>query len=143
MKPVLQTEGEFEGWYYWPTEYFEFATAGPFYYKKIGDEYVSRFRAARKHLNGGRTVHGGCLMTFADFALFSIAHDAIDYYAVTVAFNSEFLSAARESQLMEARGEVLKAGGSMIFVRGLITADGEPTLNFSGTIKKLKPQSTK
>ncbi len=139
MKPVLQTEGEFEGWYYWPTEDFEFGTAGPFYYRKQGDEYVSRFRAAKKHLNGGRTVHGGCLMTFADFALFAIAHDEIPYYAVTVAFTSEFLSAAQEGQLMEARGEVLKSGRSMIFVRGLITADGEPCLNFSGTIKKLKP----
>jgi len=35
----------------------------------------------------------------------------------------------------------LKAGGSIIFVRGVITADDEPALNFSGTIKKLKPRA--
>jgi len=139
MKPVIQTDGEFEGWSYWPQEAFEFGAAGPFYYKKMGDEYVSRFRADRKHLNGGGMIHGGCLMTFGDFALFSIANDHIDYYGVTVAFTSEFLSAAKEGQLMEAKGDVLKAGRSLVFVRGLITADGDPVLNFSGTIKKIKP----
>jgi len=139
MKPTLQTEGEFKDWLYWPQEAFEFGAAGPFFYKKIGDEYVSRFRAEKRHLNGGGTVHGGCLMTFGDFALFSIAADHIDFYAVTIAFTSEFLSVAREGQLMEAKGDVLKAGGSLIFVRGLISADGNPVLNFSGTIKKLKP----
>lgn len=138
MKPTLETQGEFKDWYYWPTEDFEFSAAGPFYYKKLEDEYVSRFRAERKHLNGGGTVHGGCLMTFADFALFSIAADFIDYYAVTVAFASEFLATAKQGQLMEARGEVLKAGKSIIFVRGIITADDDPVLNFSGTIKKLR-----
>lgn len=143
MKPVLQTEGEFKDWLYWPKEAFEFGAAGPFYYKKIGDEYVSRFRAEKKHLNGGGTIHGGCLMTFGDFALFAIAADHINYYGVTVAFTSEFLSGPREGQLIEARGEVLKAGGSIIFVRGVITADGEPALNFSGTIKKLRPPKSK
>ncbi len=140
MKPVLQTEGEFRDWFYWPQEAFEFGAAGPFYFKEIDDEYVSRFRAEKKHLNGGGTVHGGCLMTFADFALFAIATDHIEFYAVTVAFTSEFLSAAKEGQLIEAKGDVLKAGGSIIFVRGLITADGNPALNFSGTIKKLQPR---
>jgi len=146
MKPVLQTEGEFKDWLYWPQEAFEFGVAGPFYYKKIGDEYVARFRAADKHMNASKVMHGGCLMTFADFALFSIAHDYIDYYAVTVAFTSEFLSAPVPGQLMEARGDVLRAGGyvlraggSIIFVRGIITADGTPALNFSGTIKKIRP----
>jgi len=94
---------------------------------------------AKKHMNASGAMHGGCLMTFADFALFTIAHDYIDFYAVTVAFTSEFLSGPVAGQLMEARGEVLKAGRSIIFVRGVITADGVPALNFSGTIKKIKP----
>ena len=141
MDPIQETAGEFKDWLYWPSEAFEFGAAGPFYYKKIGDEYVSRFRATHKHLNGGGTVHGGCLMTFADFSLFAIATDHIDYYGVTVAFTSEFLSAPKAGQLMEARGEVLKAGRSIIFVRGVITADGVPALNYSGTIKRLKPPS--
>ena len=33
---------------------------------------------------------------------------------------------------------LLRAGGSLIFIRGVITAEGEPCLNFSGTIKRLR-----
>jgi len=93
-------------------------------------------------MNMGGSVHGGCLMTFADFALFAIAADEIGEsgYGVTVAFTSEFLAGAKEGQLLEARGEVLRAGGSLIFVRGVVTADGTPCLNFSATLKRLKPR---
>ena len=51
--------------------------------------------------------------------------------------NSEFLAAAQTGDLMEVRGEVLREGKSIIFVRGMVTANGKPCLNFSGTIKKV------
>lgn len=131
--------GPFKGWYNWPDEPFEHQTAGPFYFRRDGGEIVSVFVCERKHMNGGGVMHGGCLMTFADFALFAIANDHLpeDGYGVTVAFSSEFLSGPVVGQRIEARGEVLRAGGSLIFVRGLVTADGEPALNFSGTIKRI------
>jgi acyl-coenzyme A thioesterase PaaI-like protein len=89
-------------------------------------------------MNAGGVMHGGCLMTFADFALFAIAHtgEGDDSYGVTVAFTSEFLSGALEGEYIEARGEIVGGGRSITFVRGMITADGRPVLNFSGTIKK-------
>lgn len=141
MKPDLVTEGEFAGWSCWKDDPFE-ASAGPFYYRVDEDGPVAAFRAGAKHMNLGASVHGGCLMSFADFALFAIAADDIgeDGFAVTAAFNSEFLSGAKEGQLLEVRGDVLRAGGSLIFVRGLITADGTPCLNFSATLKRLKPR---
>ena len=72
---------------------------------------------------------------------FGIAYKHIDEnYGVTVAFTSEFLSGPKIGQLIEARGEVLRAGSSIVFVRGIITADGVSALNFSGTIKKFKPR---
>ena len=79
-------------------------------------------------------------MTFADFSLFAIAQDVFgnDSYGLTVAFNSEFLSGATLGQLIEARGDVLREGGSLIFVRGILTADGVPCLNFSATLKRIK-----
>jgi uncharacterized protein (TIGR00369 family) len=136
---IVET-GEFAGWRTWPTEPFEYETAGPFYFKVDDDGPVAAFRAARKHMNAGGVVHGGCLMAFADYALFAIAHEHImDEYGVTVAFNSEFLSGPPEGDYIEARGEVLRAGRSIIFVRGLITGDGKPCLNFSGTIMR-KPK---
>jgi acyl-coenzyme A thioesterase PaaI-like protein len=46
---------------------------------------------------------------------------------------------AREGELVECRGEVVKAGRSMVFVRGLIvnaSAGGEPMASFSSVLKK-------
>ena len=132
------TEGEFAGWTTWPNEPFEHDSAGPFYLREDNQGMVAAFRAQHKHMNAGGVVHGGCLMTFADFALFAIAHDnsESDGYGVTVAFTSEFLSGALEGEYIEARGEVTGGGKSITFVRGLVTANGRPVLNFSGTIKK-------
>jgi len=50
-------------------------------------------------MNQGGVVHGGCLMTFADFALFAIAAEELGEggYGLTEAFTSEFLSGARRS----------------------------------------------
>jgi len=138
MKSDLVTEGEFNGWRCWRADPFEQA-AGPFHYRVDEQGPVAAFRAGPKHMNLGASVHGGCLMSFADFALFAIAADDIgeDGFAVTAAFTSEFLSGAKEGQLIEARGEVLRGGKSLIFVRGLMTADGKPCLNFSATLKKI------
>ncbi|KJS38725.1 MAG: thioesterase [Hyphomonas sp. BRH_c22] len=135
------TEGEFKGWKTWPEEPFEHDTAGPFYMRTDDQGQVAAFRAQRKHMNAGGVMHGGCLMTFADYALFAIAHHGMEgVYGLTVAFTSEFLDGALEGELIEARGEVLRQGRSLTFVRGLVTANGRPVLNFSGTIKLRKPK---
>ena len=141
MTTRVQTEGEFAGWTYWVGDKYESETLGPFYYRREANgDMVGAFRAEAHHMNGHNNMHGGCMMSFADFGLFTIAEDALDQdtSAVTLSMSSEFLSAANIGDLMEVRGEVLRAGRSIIFVRGLVTANGEPCLNFSGTIKKVK-----
>ena len=136
------TEGEFKGWKTWPEEPFEHDTAGPFYMRTDDQGQVAAFRAQRKHMNAGGVMHGGCLMTFADYALFAIAHHGMEgVYGLTVAFTSEFLDGALEGELIEARGEVLRQGRSITFVRGIVTANDRPVLNFSGTIKLRKPKT--
>ncbi len=139
MKPTIETAGEFKGWKSWETEPFEHQLVGPFYFKTDENGAVCAFRAQARHMNSGGVMHGGCLMTFADFALFGIAHQYLeDGYGVTASFNSEFLDGALVDEYIEARGEVLRAGRSLIFVRGLVTANERACLNFSGTIKRLK-----
>ncbi len=138
MPQAIHEGGEFDGWMYWPDEPFEAKTAGPFFFRKDEKGPVCAFRCEEKHMNGAGVMHGGCLMTFADFALFGIAHDHMqDSYGLTVAFTSEFLTGPKVGDYMEARGDVLRAGRSIVFVRGIVTANDTPCLNFSGTIKKL------
>ena len=134
----LVSEGEFAGWYMWQSDAFE-QRAGPFYEKFDADgRGVSAFRAEPRHMNGGGFMHGGCLMTFADSAIFTFARDALgDSHAVTMNLSGDFLDSARVGELIEATGEVTRAGGKTIFVRGLATADGRPVLSFTAIIKKI------
>ena len=130
--------GEWDGWYQWRSDAFE-TRAGPFY-ERVDEngEGVSAFRAGPEHMNGGGFMHGGCLMTFADSALFTIARSAMEgSYGVTVNLSGDFLDAARTGEFIEARGQVTRAARSLVFVRGLATADGRPVLSFTGIIKKV------
>ncbi|WP_298303066.1 PaaI family thioesterase [uncultured Erythrobacter sp.] len=135
-------EGEFAGWYNWNHDPFETAS-GPFFMRREDDgSYLSAFRAEERHMNGAGSMHGGCLMTFADFALFAIATDEmVDQMGVTMNLSSDFLGAAGPGALMEARGEVTRGGGKTIFIRGLITGDAKPVLSFTGIIRKFSPRT--
>ena len=136
--PIECTEGEFAGWQFWDHDPFE-TRSGPFFMRREDDgSYVSAFRAEDRHMNGAGFMHGGCLMTFADFALFAIASNELDGApAVTMNLSSDFLGSAYPGALMEARGEVTRGGGKTVFVRGMITADGKPALSFTGIIRKI------
>lgn len=130
--------GEFAGWRYWQGDPFE-TRSGPFFYRREEDgSYVSAFRAEPRHMNGGGFMHGGCLLTFADFALFAIATDALNGdHAVTLNLAGDFLGSLQSGVLVEARGEVTRGAGKTIFVRGLVTGDGAPALSFTGIIRRL------
>lgn len=135
---VPVTEGEFAGWQVWQSDAFE-QRAGPFYERTDDDgNPVSAFRAEPRHMNGAGFMHGGCLMTFADGALFTIARTAMGGdHGVTMNLSADFLAAVQVGQLVEARGEVTRAGGKTIYVRGIVTADGSPALSFTGIIRKV------
>lgn len=134
--------GEWKGWQLWtgeePFEHY----AGPFYARRSDDgSMLCGFRPGPNNLNGGGAVHGGALMTFADYALFIIAYDALrNRPGVTISCNSEFVGAAHGSELLTARGDVLRSGRSLVFVRGVIDMSGQPVLNFSGIIKTSAPR---
>jgi len=136
--PTTITEGEWAGWRYWQGDPFE-TQSGPFYWRDEPDGTVRcAFRAERKHMNGGGFMHGGCMMTFADFALFSIASKELrEQHGVTLSLGGEYIGPAHEGDLVECTGEVLKAGKSTIFVRGLIFTGDNPMMSFSGVIKKV------
>lgn len=140
--PRLIETGEWAGWRTWSgMDPFE-DQSGPFYFREDEDGRItSAFRAEKKHMNGGGFMHGGCMMTFADFSLFAIGWRALaDSRAVTVSLNGEFIGPARPGDLITATGEVIKAGGSLLFIRGLVSTGTGPMLNFSGVVKKIRPR---
>lgn len=138
------TDPHWPGWYKWNgVDPFEDRT-GPFFVRSGATGAECGFRAGPGHLNGHGFVHGGSLLTFADFALFMIAAGALgeEVFGVTATLNCEFVSAGREGDLLLADGELVRAGGTLLFTRGTIRralpgAAREGVLAFSGTIRRL------
>lgn len=135
---VQATSGEFAGWWTWTRDKFEVAN-GPFWHREEESGAIRcALRLEGKHMNGSGAVHGGCLMAFADYCLFAIANKALmNDRGVTLSFTSEFIDAAYEGELLEGHGEVVRAGRSILFVRGTLSSAGRPVLTFSGTIKRI------
>jgi len=136
---TLITDGPFAGYSTWSGGADPYETViGPFVFKIVDGKARCAFEPRRDHLNGGGTIHGGCLMSFADFSLFAIAHNALrGAKAVTLTCNSEFIGAGNLDAWVEAEGEVLRETRTLIFVRGLVTQGSRPLLAFSGTLKKI------
>jgi acyl-coenzyme A thioesterase PaaI-like protein len=113
----IGTEGEFKGWRTWSRDNFE-SHNGPFWHRMDDDGQIRcAFRVEKKHLNGHaqcpwRRLHGVC-----------------------------GLLAAREGELVDCTGEIMRASGSMIFLRGLLKSAERPLFTFSGTIKRVKRRS--
>jgi uncharacterized protein (TIGR00369 family) len=134
---VQATSGEFAGWWTWTRDNFEVHN-GPFWHREENGEVRCAFRLEKKHINGSGAVHGGCLMAFADYCLFAIGNTVLlDGRGVTLSFSSEFVDAAYEGDLIEGRGEVVRAGRSIVFLRGMLTCGERPLLSFSGTVKRI------
>lgn len=141
-KPIVMTSGPFEGWTTWSHGQDPYEThVGPFFFRLDADgATISAFEPRRHHLNGSGAIHGGALMSFADFAIFSIAHNALhgDVTAVTLTMNAEFVGAGALEGVVEARGEVVRETNGLVFARGTITQMSRPLLAFSGTLRKLR-----
>ena len=134
---VLIETGPWAGWRTWPHDTFE-SGVGPFYYRKDeAGRVICRFIAEPRHMNGGGFMHGGCFLTFADYSCFAIAEDHTQGPSVTVNLSGDFLASAQVGDTMEATGEVTRAGGRLIYVRGLITANGTPALSFTSVITRI------
>jgi acyl-coenzyme A thioesterase 13 len=139
-KPQAVTEGPFAGWQTWGNGSDPFETlTGPFYMRALPQGgYECAFMPEARHANGMGNIHGGALMTFADFALFAHAHDYMNEQpCVTMQFESQFVGGAKVGILIESTGEIVRATRTMLFIRGLISQDGKPVLAYSSILKRI------
>ena len=93
-----------------------------------------------RHGNYRGGVHGGAILTFADYALCLVAGRAADggtntSFAMTVSIAVEFLSAGQIGAPLEATGEPLQVTGRMAFARGSITQQGKTIALWSGVVR--------
>ena len=118
---------------------------GPLYFRIDGDASKAGsvhcvLPTEGRHGNYKGGVHGGAILTFADYALCLVAGRAADggtntVFAVTVSIAVEFLDAGRVGLPLEASGEPLQVTGRLAFARGSITQQGKTIALWSGVVR--------
>ena len=125
-----------DGWELQPFPETFSGHAGPFYFRKGGDEPGIGFYAQKHHANMQGVIHGGALLTLADMSLWDICRRKVGVFmGATVSLNSEFVGPGKVGTFIEASGDLIRAGRRLVFARGLVTSEGETLLSFSGTLK--------
>jgi acyl-coenzyme A thioesterase PaaI-like protein len=132
---------EAEGWTRLPTINFS-ATIGAAWMKGPPGQRTVAIMAQEGIVNDyGVVVHGGALMTFADMAMGCGASDALGGVPlVTAQLAYQFAGGVKMGQLITCEPEVVRKTSSLVFVRGLIKADGEVVGSVDGIFKALTPR---
>lgn len=112
---------------------------GPLYARRDGTHLVMGFRVDHRHVNPRDVCHGGMLMTFADMQLPMAARfqaQLDDGFFPTINLTTDFLAPAPRGAWVEGRADVLRVTRNMVFMQGLITADGQPVARINGIFKR-------
>ncbi|HIA48621.1 MAG TPA: PaaI family thioesterase [Candidatus Hydrogenedentes bacterium] len=136
---MSEIDSRLEGWEVWEgVDPFE-DHCGPMYYRKVDGKSSCQILLDDKHMNSSGNVHGGVLMTFADYALYVLSRAPLaGQTSVTVSFNCEFIGPAVKGDMLEATGEILRETGRMLFMRGLISCGDSTVLSYSALLRKVK-----
>lgn len=136
---AYETAGDWAGWLASEGDPFN-DHAGPFFHRMDDTGHAEcAMRVESKHINGGGTLHGGAMMTFADYCLYAFSATLGNGHAVTVSLQGDYLGVVPLGALLVCRGEVTKRTRSMAFVRGLMSVDNSPVFSFSGVLKVRSP----
>ena len=101
--------------------------------KRHADGWRYGLITTAEHSNPAGAVHGGILMAFADHVLGLYVWEAAKRAPnVTIQLNTHFLAAVRPGEFLELRGEVTRAAGTMVFVRGLISVGSRDVAAMDG-----------
>lgn len=111
---------------------------GPLYARMMGDRLQVGFRVLEQHCNPVGTCHGGMMATFADMLLPSVAlYQGLKErnFLPTISLQTDFLSGAPRGCWVHGEGDVLRITRNMVFLQGMVYADGEPCARVSGIFK--------
>lgn len=112
---------------------------GPILVRREGDVARVRMVPEHQHSNLRDQVHGGALLGFVDIALFAGAR-GLDIItagpAATVDVSVQFVAGAPIGAPIEARVELVRETGRMLFLRGLIVQEELTIASFQGVVRK-------
>ena len=111
---------------------------GPFFFALVDGAIETAFRVQSRNCNAHKTLHGGISMMFADYTLCLAAIGGTHDGVLTVSCTSEFIGPAFDGDLVIGRGEVTRKGGSLVFARAVLEANGKTILTSSAVLKLVK-----
>jgi uncharacterized protein (TIGR00369 family) len=120
------------------------AANGPLYLKKLdGGGVQLGFRVERRHCNPMGILHGGMMATFCDMLLPISAHELSPELArrflPTIQLQVDYLGACPLGAWVQGEAQLLRHTRSLVFMQGLVTADGDNAARVSGIFKIGKP----
>jgi uncharacterized protein (TIGR00369 family) len=127
----------------WEPRYFGLpdgysALIGPLLTRRDAQGWASGVVVEAKHLNARGVVHGGLIASLADNALGMLVWETLDRKpCATVQLNVQYVAAGREGDFLVVRGEIVRATRSVVFVRGLVTAEERTIAMADGVWKRL------
>ena len=111
---------------------------GPLFGRVVDGRLQLGFRVEPRHTNPLGICHGGMLATFVDMlvpcaAMYTPGRER--RFLPTISLQIDYLGSARLGAWVQGEAQVLRVTRNMVFGQGLITADGEPSVRFSGIFK--------
>jgi uncharacterized protein (TIGR00369 family) len=123
----------------WPSGGDFMAANGPLYLRHEGALLRLGFRVEARHANPLGMCHGGMMASFCDMLLPITAVRTQDLLAhrflPTISLQIDYLAAAPLGAWVEGEAQVLRTTPTMVFMQGLVTADGTPCARVSGIFK--------
>jgi len=115
------------------------AVNGPLYARKTYTDFHLGFRVEERHCNPMRICHGGMMATFCDMLLPITAHVVSKEVALrflpTINLQIDYLAPSPLGAWVQGEAELLRATKSLVFMQGLVHADGVPVARVSGIFK--------
>lgn len=112
---------------------------GPLYLKHEGSLVQVGFRVEQRHTNPVGICHGGMMASFCDMLLPLSAHrksaEVGFRFLPTINLQIDYLAASPLGAWVQGEAEVLRTTRSLVFMQGLVTADGTLVARASGIFK--------
>ena len=124
---TLTTEGEFT------------RANGPLYVRRAEGRVWMGFRVERRHTNPMGMCHGGMMATFCDMLLPISAHylsqEIGRRFLPTINLQVDFLGPSAKGAWVQGEAQLLRATRKLVFMQGVVMADGENVARVSGIFK--------
>lgn len=112
---------------------------GPLYARRTDTAFHLGFRVERRHCNPMGICHGGMMATFCDMLLPISAHvlskEIGNRFLPTINLQIDYLAASPLGAWVQGEAQLLRTTKSLVFMQGLVEADGNPVARVSGIFK--------